>query len=78
MYENLCSKIHSFVNVFFCSGHWKLEINTFPAISYDLTGVENRTLPIGGNDRTWAAETQLVEEELNQTPRSIFTNLLAL
>lgn len=30
--ENLCSKIHSFVNVFFCSGHWKLEISTFPAI----------------------------------------------
>lgn len=24
-----------------------------------------------GNDRTWAAETQLVEEELNQTPRSV-------
>lgn len=48
-YENLCSKIQSFVNVFFCSGHWKLEVSTFPAISYELTGsLADRTRPILG------------------------------
>lgn len=71
MYENLCSKIHSFVNVLFCSGLWKLEISTFLALLYELVGLADRTWPVGGNDKSWAAETQLVEEELNQTHSSV-------